>query len=372
MRRSFAVFVLLGLLGSLPSQAQNCFPTTDPSFAPEIDTPTYPYIATVGTSPTVLPGPRIGIDQTHENAYSLQPACPLYAAFQELLTADGATVVPFATPFAGPNPLLPNPQYQAALNALDILVIVEPGPSWAPEAAISYAEANWLRKWVRGEIGCENGCEGRGLILISARPQPQLTTHFGVTWSNPNDVAREFTLCGEPREVADAVYKPGSLKGDHVCAQGLDSGEAVTSVKTFMHGLIFCVQGECNYVTGKYHNAAIDLPTGNPSTSLLTLPDGTKSAGVAFQLGAGRVYAGSDPDMFTAVIGEHMVNVIYGFPAVTPPIPMGMQVHPPNQKYLLNLVHWIDGILPDGDDDGLTDSRDLCRWEPPVVWPYTN
>jgi hypothetical protein len=365
---------MLGLLAPLAADAQNCFPTPDPSFAPTTGAPTYPHVTDIGASPTVVTGPRIGIDQTHENAYSLQAACPLYAAFGQLLTADGATVVPFATPFVGPNPLLPNPQYQAALNQLDILVIVEPGPSWAPQAAIGYAEANWLRKWVRGEVGCDNGCEGRGLILISSRPQPQLTTHFGVTWSNPTDVAREFTLCGDPRVVADAVYKKGTLKGDHVCAQGLDSSEAVTSVKTFMHGLIFCVADDCNYQmsVSKYANATIDLPTGNPSTSLLTLPDGTHSAGVAFQLGAGRVYAGSDPDMFTAVIAEHMVNVIGGFPAVTPPIPMGMQVHPPNQHYLLNVIHWIDGILPDADGDGLTDGRDMCRWEPPAVWPYTN
>jgi hypothetical protein len=28
---------------------------------------------------------------------------------------------------------------------------------------------------------------------------------------------------------------------------------------------------------------------------------------------------------------------------------------------LLNIVHWLDGLLPDSDGDGHTDSRDQCR-----------
>jgi hypothetical protein len=348
------------------------FPYPDPSFVPEARVATYPYIANVGTAPTVSRGPVIGIDATHSNKYSIDPTCPRYTGFQQLLTADGATVVHFATPWLSSVPGS-NAAYTETLSALDLLVMVEPDPN-----SITSGEADYLRRWVRGEVLCPSGpCANRGLIVISTNAQPNLSTSLGVTWNaSTQETGREFTICGDPRPSSTEKYNPGSLIDHHVVAKGFDSSEWVYSVKTFAHVLQFCTSYGCYGIDGVNWNGKIDLPTGTPSTSFLTHPDGTSSAGVGFQLGAGHVFAGSDPDMFTAVIAGAIVdtNTVFGVPAVSaaPPAPIGMQVHPPNQQFLLNIVHWMSGILPDADEDGITDSADLCRWEPPPAWPYTN
>jgi hypothetical protein len=345
------------------------FPYPDPGFVPESQIATYPHIEDIGAPTTAVAGPVIGIDSTHQNRYTINPTCPRYAAFQQLLTADGATVVDFANRWSSTIPGS-NAAYVETLSALDILVIVEPDP-----ASISSGEADYLRRWVRGDVLCPTGhCENRGLIVVSTQAQPNLSAALGVSWDSAADSGREFTKCGGPRPSTTELYGPGTLIADHPVTRGFVSSEWVESVKTFAHEQKFCYGDYCYYWAGVNYNGVVDIPTAISATSFLTHPDGTHSAGLAFQLGSGRVYAGSDPDMFTAVIAAPIVTyyAIIDIPAVdvTPPAPIGMQVHPPNQQFLLNVVHWMDGILADGD--GVTDDSGLCRWEPPPVWPYTN
>lgn len=38
-----------------------------------------------------------------------------------------------------------------------------------------------------------------------------------------------------------------------------------------------------------------------------------------------------------------------------------MNSEPSDQQFLLNIVHNLDGLLPDPDDDGLYDGRDNCK-----------
>ena len=79
--------------------------------------------------------------------------------------------------------------------------------------------------------------------------------------------------------------------------------------------------------------------------SLLTLPEGAVftvggqsspaagySQGMVFETGTGRVYASGEAAMFSANLG--------------PPV-AGMQTVPPdhNQQFLLNIMHWFDGLL---------------------------
>lgn len=37
-----------------------------------------------------------------------------------------------------------------------------------------------------------------------------------------------------------------------------------------------------------------------------------------------------------------------------------MSIHRDNERFLINIVHWLDGVLPDADGDGFHDSRDNC------------
>jgi hypothetical protein len=76
------------------------------------------------------------------------------------------------------------------------------------------------------------------------------------------------------------------------------------------------------------------------------------SSGWAFDHGLGHVYASSEASMFTSQLGYGGSGGADG--------EGGMQSYPNNQKYLLNILHWMDDLLPDPDGGGLYDGRDNC------------
>jgi len=326
------------LFVSFQAAAQSCIIYTsfgagalapDPTFIPIVHAPTYPYISTVGTNPVLHATPVVGIDRTHQNAFSLDPTCPRYAALAQLLTADGAIVQDFSTPFGSSG-------YSQALNGLNILVI-------ADATGISAAEASAISAWVSA---------GHGLIIAGSIPSTLTTELMGVTWVD-GDPEREFNSCTD----AVSPYGPGWIKDNDVITEGLKPSEEVFSVYEYTGPAIPPVTIAATSILSLRAGARTNCFYNCGAYFDLGIPADGYSRGLAFQLGAGKVFASGDSRMFSAVLwAGYGIYIIPGVKTYQ----QGMQVYPSNQQFLLNIVHWIDGLLPDSDGDGYTDSRDQC------------
>jgi hypothetical protein len=276
-------------------------------------------------APTYAPGsgPLVAVDSSHLNFHEISGR---YQGFYKLLTADGYDVYDFGVPFsAGCASDLARCAYFQALMQVDTFVIAN------AQTVISAEEASVITGWLRGELGCESGCAPRQLFLIADHQDTYdfplyvaaLSQGLGLDWPNSNVTERTFT----PSLLAP--YDPqatGLLNTSHAIVQGRPGlDEDVVSVTTFRgSGLI---EGT--------------PPPGG--VSLLTLPagatftDGARhrfdgagySQGMVLETGTGRVYASGEAAMFSA---QYQV---------------GMQMLPfdHNQQFLLNILHWLDGLL---------------------------
>lgn len=318
------------LLRNIVHWLDDLCPTQNPYFEPQVDEPTYP-----GRS-----GPRIAVDSSHGNYHTIAPNRCTYLPFAQLLRADGSIVEDFATPFdellCGDPSDLVGCAYVDALRSVDILAMTSPG------VEIPDAEAALLEGWLRGDVACDDpsGCAGRGLLLINDHaPYPQaittLSARLGLDWPSTEDYRRlEF----EP----PAPGLETLLNTEHVTTQGFDSSERVEVVTTFANSYF----GET--IEGSLLGESIlTYAPGSDATA-------GSSVGWAFDHGLGRVYASGEQAMFTS-------RLHYLFPSEeNPDGEMGLAAFPDNAKYLLNIVHWMDGLLPDEDGDGLHDQRDNC------------
>jgi hypothetical protein len=302
-------------------------PTGNPYFVPLVSQPTY----------SSTSAPRIGVDSTHENYRTIEPLDCTYLPFAQLLRADGAVVEDFHTAFdaarCGDLSDLVGCPYAEALKSVDVLAMT------APQAEISDAEAALLEGWVRGDVACDDaaGCPGRGLLLINDHdPFPQrissLSARLGLDWPVNMDLdAEEF-----------GPYSPTQmtlLDTEHVTTQGFDSSDRVASVWTFDNSYFD------ELVPGSL--AGESILTYAPGFAKLADAAG-KSVGWAFDHGLGRVYASGEQAMFTSVLRYWSLGEA------------AFETYPDNQKYLVNILHWMDGLLPDADGDGLYDGRDNC------------
>jgi hypothetical protein len=333
----------------------------DPSYVPNVDQPTYP-----GSS-----GPRVAVDATHRNFHTVGlPNCRYYP-FAKALRADGAVVEDFHVPF---DPALcSDPATYAAcpfLNALrdvDIFVVANALDD------ISAQEAELIAGWVSGALACDSGsCAGRGLLLIVDHQSnywvqegdlivsivpgldpilglnfpahvTALTSRLGLDWPNQDLGKKDIEFGG-----SDSCYQ---LDRSHPTTQGFDASEVVGSVTTFLG-------------SGFREASGITLD----GASILTDKCGNWSQGWAFSYGEGRVYASGEASMFTAqqnlgVIWPLQCYLIYCQPVI-PPVETdylgGIKDHPDDERFLFNVAHWLDGMLPDADGDGIHDGRDNC------------
>ena len=345
----------------------------DDEYVPLVDQPTY--------SPDDDNRPTVAVDTTHQNYHTISTG---YAGFAALLRADGVLVEDFSVEFpsgdcdvadenaeACENSLA---AYLQALAAIDILVIAN------CQKSISEAEAAVIAGWLSGELACSEGadCSGRGLFLIADHERDSdfpakiaaLSSKLGLNWPNNSiGIATDIDTCPGPNpadfgfperdpEICNAIRtivfdlegpaEPdnGELIVDHPIVLGRGIDEEVQSVTAFFGSGIVSGPGE----------SILTLP----SRALWWFDEGeageTKgdaagySQGMAFSYEAGRVYASGEAAMFTA-----RANATG---------PWGMQVTEDNEKYLLNVIHWLDGILDDTDTDtdadGYSDVEDNC------------
>ena len=296
-----------------PCQAPITVQPPDPSYNPILATPAY----------GARSGPLVAVDSSHENFHEISGR---YRGFYELLTADGYDVYDFGVPFVGGCASdLAGCAYFRALRQVDTFVIAN------AQTGISAEEAWVIAGWLRGELGCESGCAPRQLFLIADHQETydfplhiaELSQRLGLHWPNGNVTERTFT---PTLPIGSNPQATGWLNTAHPIAQGRPGrNEDVVSVKTFRgSGLI----------------EGTPQPGG---VSLLTLPQGSfytdgdrrrfdgagYSQGLAFASGTGRVYASGEAAMFTAQSAVGMQQLPFDH----------------NQQFLLNILHWLDGLL---------------------------
>lgn len=279
----------------------------DPDFNPPIAKPAY----AEGRGPLVM------IDESHSNFHTAEGR---YKPFADLLRRDGYRVQPFTAKFS-----------KESLKGCDILVIAnaqaegerEDGSPPHP-SAFTDEEVASVREWVRGG--------GSLFLIVDHMPFPgaaeKLGAAFGAKWSNGYAI--------DPAARGPMVFKrsEGSL-ADHPVTNGRDASERVDSVATFT-GSAFQAEGASPLLTFK--GDIVSLTTMGAGELKPDTPRvGVKNwqQGALLRAGKGRVALFGEAAMFSAQL------------AGPQRAPMGMNAPVASQNYrlLLNVLHWLSGLL---------------------------
>jgi hypothetical protein len=299
-----ALLMTSGLSGASAIAQQ----VADTSFKPPIPSPAYPS----GRGPVVL------LDEAHFNFHT---ADGRYRPFANLLRRDGYVVKASRLQFS-----------KATLGAGQILVIANAlaernQNDWSlptPSAFLD-EEVEAVRDWVRG---------GGSLLLIADHmPFPgaaeKLALALGVRFSNGYAI--------DEKTKGPMIFKlsDGSLK-DHQITQGRADDEKVESVATFT-GSAFQVEGDAQpllilgpSVVSFMTSVGGRITDKTPRTSVKGWYQGA-----VMRFGKGRVAVFGEAAMFSAQVAGPNRN------------PMGMNapIAARNPQFLLNVMHWLSGIL---------------------------
>jgi len=305
--RLFAVMTMMLALGLPPASAQQL---KDPDADTSVARPDFPQ----------KDGPVIAVDSAHNNFH---PIDGRYEPFASLLRNDGFRVVDSKSAFTGDS-----------LSAFKVLVISNALPTalvdhWALPATSAFtpAEIDALKAWVTG---------GGSLLLIAdhrpfAGSARDLASAFGFRFED-GVVARD-----PPGRRDIFTRADGSLRDD-VVTRGRDSASAVTSLQTFT-GSAFQAPPAARPI--------IVLPSGYMSHQCLlpcsgSVPESDVSGylqGAVMPLGKGRIAVFGEAAMFSSqVIGKSNPPFRFGFTA------KGAEQ---NKQFILNLMQWLAGILPE-------------------------
>jgi hypothetical protein len=300
---------------------------------PPIAKPTYPYEG----------GPLILIDAGHHNTHTLEHR---YRALALVARSDGYRVQSSSARFSPGT--LARAQILVVANALHERNRVRTGGAgsdWSlpTPAAFTPDEVGAVRDWVR---------EG-GALLLAADHMPfagaaaGLAAAFGIRFDNAFTIDEEVERAvGNPKAAVSHVTVFRRADGGlarHAITDGRGEGERVTAVATF-GGHAFRADG----------GAAPLLVLGPTAVSLLPevawqFPPETprRSAsgwlqGAALRSGRGRVAVFAEAGLFgaqTSGAGE--------------PVGMNAPEAAQNPQFLLNLLHWLSGLL---DADATADA----------------
>jgi hypothetical protein len=297
-----ALVVLAG-----PSAAQQ---VADSAFAPRVGRPAYKEGA----------GPLILLDEAHHNFHTTTGR---YLAFAKLARRDGYRVVGNTSRFSA-----------ESLRGARILVIANAlaernaNGNWSlpTPSAFDSAEIRAVRDWVRN---------GGSLLLVSDHmPFPgamgDLAEAFGVHMMNG------FAMQND--SVANGIFSHTRAAGAvhaHPITAGRSARERIDSVRVFTGQGFRIDRGSPlmtirNDVTMLMPVVAWQFSDSTPRTSARGLLQGA-----AIPFGRGRVAVFAEAAMFSAQLAGANRN------------PMGMN-HPEaaqNPQFLLNVLHWLSGIL---------------------------
>lgn len=305
MMQKLLWFFLLLLLAS--SQAQQVADTT---FNPPIAKPAY----SAGSGPVVM------VDEAHFNFHT---ASGRYVSFAQLLRRDGYVVQASTSRFdkesLGNGKILVIANAIAAVNQEDWVL---PNPS-----AFTDDEIAAVRDWVR---------EGGALLLIAdhmpfAGAAEKLGAAFGIRFSNC------FAMFAEQsRGAIFAFHRSDGRLAQHPIINGRTADERIDSLTTFT-GSAFQVEAGAQPLFVLDSSQVLLMPETawqfTPETR--RLPAAGWLQGATLKFGKGRVAVFGEAAMFSAQLAG----------ANRTPIGMNSPQAPQNYRFLLNVMHWLSGLL---------------------------
>jgi len=310
--RSLAVAALPLLaagLASFPLAAQQ---VADSAFAMTLAAPAY-----------TADGPVVLLDEAHSNFHTLDGR---YLVFGKVLRQDGYQVRPNRAPFT--------PSALAGARVLVIANALHPtnaGGRWElpTPSAFTAAEIAAVREWV------QNG--GSLLLIADHMPFPgaagALAAAFGVHMLN--GFAYDST-----RKISRFTYAraDGRLAG-HPITAGRSPAERIDSVVAFT-GQAFRVDAPGRALMTLAPGTVVLEPrvAWQFSDSTPTEPGAGLLQGAAVPFGKGRVAVFGEAAMFSAQVAG----------ARRAPMGMNDPTAPQNAQFLLNVMHWLTGLLPLG------------------------
>jgi hypothetical protein len=299
---------LLILLVASGLQAQQ---VADSAFAPPVPRPAYKE----GLGPLIL------LDEAHHNFHTTTGR---YLTFAKLARRDGYRVVGNSQRFSAQS--LAGARILVIANALNER---NANGNWSlpTPSAFDSSEIAAVRDWVRA---------GGSLLLISDHmPFPgamgDLAAAFGVHMMNG------FAMEGGGRGGGIVTHtRAAAALSEHPITRGRAAGERIDSVKAFT-GQGFRIERGAPLITIRRDDMVMLMPVvawqfsdSTPRTSAKGLLQGA-----AIPFGRGRVAVFAEAAMFSAQLAGANRN------------PMGMNdpAAPQNPRFLLNVLHWLSGIL---------------------------
>jgi hypothetical protein len=268
-------------------------------------------------------GPRVLVDAAHSNFHTIDGR---FAAFGALLRADGYRVA------GADQPISP-----ALLATTDVFVIanaVKGGENseWVlpTPPALEHEEVAALAAWVH---------EGGSLLLIADHmPFPasvaELADAFGIVFLN-GYAKKSFNESGT------LIFTRAGGLADHPIVRGRNASEEIAAIKAFT-GQAFRAVVPLEPLLRMPPDWAVFFPHEASVFNEATPAESARGLlqGAVLRHGQGRVAVFGEAALFTAqtqVLGDKVV------------MRMGMNdpEAPQNAQFVLNVLHWLSGVLPD-------------------------
>jgi hypothetical protein len=307
------LFLVVAVLAGPSSGAAQQRP--DSAFSPPLPRPVW----VNGAGPVVL------LDEAHVNFHTLDGR---YFAFGRLLRRDGFVIRPNRLPFAS--------ETLAGAKLLVIANALADTSKWALPTRDAFApeEVAAVERWVR---------DGGSLLLIADHmPFPgaaeSLAAAFGVVFHNG------FAFRLAPDTTGQIVFRrqDGSL-GEGAITGGRSPEERVDSVASFT-GQGFRLLRQAIPLLTLDSSVTLLLPSAawEFTSSTPRVPAAGLLQGAAFRHGRGRV----------AVFGEAAMFSAQRAGAAGAPMGMNHPVAAQNPQFLLNVMHWLAGVIEPDPDQG--------------------
>lgn len=310
MKRNMSRFTCLLLI--VLSAANTCLfaqQIADTLFVPKVGTPAF----------KENNGPSVLIDEGHYNFHTMNGR---YLSFARLLQKDGYGVMPHSGPFT-----------VQGINRSKILVISnalakENENDWnlPTPSAFDSSEIAIIRRWVE---------EGGSLLLIADHmPFPgaasSLAAAFGILMGNG------FALDKNAEDGRMRFTRAVGTLADHPITRGRNASERIDSLISFT-GQAFRLDGAGDALLSLGSDKVLFLPEVAWQFSKLTptISASKMLQGAVLKFGKGRVAVFGEAAMFSAQLSGQRRT----------PTGMNDPSAPQNAQFLLNVMHWLSGLL---------------------------
>jgi len=276
----------------------------DPEFNVSVENPAYK-----------KDGPRVMFDEAHHNFHTTDGR---YKPFVDLLMNDGYRVIRNRQPFS-----------KSTLGSFKVLVIAnalgaeEEDDEGADHSAFTEEEIQAVHDWVKG---------GGALLLIADHAPfggaaAALASKFGVDSSKGYTFDPENSVAGSPSHLI--FSRENKLLATHPIIEGRSGKERINLLRSFT-GQSFKGPDDSMPIL-KLSDKATDAPDFNAQESVSAAG---RAQAIALKFGKGRVVVQGEAAMLTAQIAGAQKRL------------MGMNVPGnDNKQYVLNLMHWLSGLL---------------------------